>query len=98
VPYKRGDVAGEVCLSALQRQQLGHHRALEGFDAQETSCNLNKIDRQGTAWLASFSCSSAGLSWLEDDEIRVSKNGWTLQAKIKNVRRVGDLIRSVVEG
>jgi hypothetical protein len=59
-----------------------------GFDAQETGCNLNKIERQGAAWLASFSCSGAGLSWLEDDEIRVSKNGWTLEAKIKNVRRV----------
>jgi hypothetical protein len=65
----------------------------DGFDAQETSCNLNKIERQGAAWLASFSCSGAGLSWLENDEIRVSKNGWTLEAKIKNVRRVGDPIR-----
>jgi hypothetical protein len=65
----------------------------DGFDAQETSCNLNKIERQGAAWLATFSCSGAGLSWLEDDEIRVSKNGWTLEAKIKNVRRVGDPIR-----
>jgi hypothetical protein len=65
----------------------------DGFDAQETSCNLNKIEHQGAAWLASFSCSGAGLSWLEDDEIRVSKNGWTLEAKIKSVRRVGDPIR-----
>jgi hypothetical protein len=65
----------------------------DGFDAQETSCNLNKIERQDTAWLASFSCSGAGLSWLEEDEIRVAKNGWTLEAKIKNVRRVGDPIR-----
>jgi hypothetical protein len=64
-----------------------------GFDAQETSCNLNKIEREGAAWLASFSCSGAGLNWLEEDEIRVSKNGWTLEAKIKNVRRVGDPIR-----
>jgi hypothetical protein len=40
----------------------------DGFDAQETSCNLNKIERQGAAWLASFACSGAGLSWLEDDE------------------------------
>jgi hypothetical protein len=65
----------------------------DGFDAQETSCNLNKIERQDTAWLAIFSCSGAGLSWLEEDEIRVAKNGWTLEAKIKNVRRVGDPIR-----
>jgi hypothetical protein len=64
-----------------------------GFDAQETSCNLNKIERQGGTWLASFSCSGAGVSWLEEDEIRVSKNGWTLEAKIKNVRRVGNPIR-----
>jgi hypothetical protein len=62
----------------------------DGFDAQETSCNLNRIERQGAAWLASLGCSGAGLSWLEDDKIRVSKDGWTLEAKIKNVRRVGD--------
>ena len=55
--------------------------------------HLNKIKRQGAAWLASFSCSGAGLTWLEDDEIRVGKDGWTLEAKIKNVRRVGDPIR-----
>jgi hypothetical protein len=65
----------------------------DGFDAQETSCEVNKIGRQGAAWLASFRCSGAGLTWLEDDEIRVSKDGWTLEAKIKNVRRVGDPIR-----
>jgi hypothetical protein len=65
----------------------------DGFDAQETSCNLNGIERQQTAWLATFSCSGAGLSWLEEDEIRVTKNGWTLEAKIKNVRRVGKPIR-----
>jgi hypothetical protein len=65
----------------------------DGFDAQETSCELNTIKRQGAAWLASFGCSGAGLTWLEDDEIRVGKDGWTLEAKIKNVRRVGDPIR-----
>jgi hypothetical protein len=65
----------------------------DGFDAQETSCQVNKIGRQGAAWLASFRCWGAGLIWLEDDQIRVSKDGWTLEAKIKNVRRVGDPIR-----
>jgi len=65
----------------------------DGFDAQETSCEVNKIERKGAAWLASVRCSGAGLTWLEDDEIRVSKDGWTLEAKIKNVRRVGDPIR-----
>jgi hypothetical protein len=65
----------------------------DGFDAQETSCNLNKIDRQGAAWLANFGCSGTGLKWLEDDEIRVSKDGWTLETKIKKVRRVGDPVR-----
>jgi hypothetical protein len=66
----------------------------DGFDAQETSCEINKIGRQGAAWLASFRCSGAGLTWLEDDEIRVSNRyGWTLEARIKNVRRVGDPIR-----
>src|SRR5437773_9072628 len=64
-----------------------------GFDAQETSCNLNKIERRRAAWLANFSCSGAGVSWLEEDEIRISKSGWTLEAKIKNARRVGDPIR-----
>jgi hypothetical protein len=65
----------------------------DGFDAQETSCELNTIKRQGAAWLASFGCSGAGLTWLEDDEIRVGKDGWTLEAKIKNVLRVGEPIR-----
>jgi hypothetical protein len=65
----------------------------DGFDAEETSCQVNKIGRQGAAWRASFRCSGAGLTWFEDDEIRVSKDGWTLEAKIKNVRRVGDPIR-----
>jgi hypothetical protein len=65
----------------------------DGFDAQETSCQVNKIGRQGSAWRASFRCWGAGLAWLEDDEIRVSKDGWTLEAKIKNVRRVGDPVR-----
>src|SRR5262249_38092658 len=54
---------------------------------------LNTIKRQGAAWLASFGCSGAGLSWLEDDEIRVRKDGWTLEAKIKNTRRIGDPTR-----
>ena len=67
---------------------------LDGFDAQETSCELNTI--KGAAWLASFSCSGAGLTWLEDDEIRVGKDGWTLEAKIKNVRCAGDPIRYCV--
>ena len=47
----------------------------DGFDAQETSCELNTIKRQGAAWLASFGCSGAGLTRLEDDEIRVGKDG-----------------------
>jgi hypothetical protein len=68
----------------------------DGFDAQETSCELNTIKRQGAAWLASFGCSGAGLTWLEDDEIRVGKDGWSLEAKIKHVRRVGDPIRYCV--
>src|SRR5437762_1263425 len=54
----------------------------DGFDAQETSCEVNKIERKGAAWLASFSCSGAGLSWLEEDEIRVTKNGWTALATL----------------
>jgi hypothetical protein len=65
----------------------------DGFDAQETSCELNKLERLGAAWLASFGCSGAGLTWLEDDEIRVTKDGWTLETKIKSVRRIGDPLR-----
>jgi hypothetical protein len=65
----------------------------DGFDAQETSCELNKIERHGAAWRATFDCSGAGLTWLEDDQIRVNKDGWMLETKIKNVRRVGDPIR-----
>jgi len=65
----------------------------DGFDAQETSCELNTIKRQGAAWLPSFGCSGAGLSWLEDDEIRISKDGWTLEAEIKNTPRIGDPTR-----
>ena len=65
----------------------------DGFDAQETSCELNKIERQGAAWLATFGCSGAGLRWLENDQILVNKDGWMLETKIKNVRRVGDPIR-----
>jgi hypothetical protein len=44
-----------------------------GFEAQETSCNLNKIKRRGAAWLASFSCSGAGVSWLEAYPLRRRK-------------------------
>ena len=65
----------------------------DGFEAQETSCELNKIKRQGAVWLARFGCSGTGLRWVENDEIRVSKEGWTLEAKIKNTRRVGNAIR-----
>jgi len=58
--------------------------------------NSTQSSVKAAAWLASFSCSGAGLTWLEDDEIRVGKDGWTLEAKIKNVRRVGDPIRYCV--
>jgi hypothetical protein len=96
-------IVGNWCLTSEGMQTYAYRRCKDnnwdiivrsdGFDAQETSCNLNKIERQGAAWLASFACSGAGLSWLEDDEIRISKDGWTLEAKIKNVRRVGDPTR-----
>src|SRR5262249_21331800 len=83
VPHKRAP-GKDVCLSALQKRELRHQRALGRLRHAETSCELNTIKRQGAAWLASFGCSGAWLSWLEDDEIRVSKDGWTLEAKIKN--------------
>ena len=34
----------------------------DGFDAEETSCEVNKIERKGAAWLASVRC-SGGLTW-----------------------------------
>src|SRR5262249_9061730 len=84
------EIVGSWCLAIEQmlREQTYPYRRCkdsnydiivrwEGFDAQETSCELNTIKRQGAAWLASFGCSGAGLSWLEDDEIRVGKDGWT---------------------
>jgi hypothetical protein len=46
---------------------------LDGFDAQETSCELNTIKRQGAAWLASFGCSGAGLTWLEDMKFELAR-------------------------
>jgi hypothetical protein len=96
------EIVGGWCLAIEQmlREQTYPYRRCkdiilrwDGFDAQETSCELNTIKRQGAPWLASFGCSGAGPTWLEDDEIRVGKDGWTLEAKIKNVRRVGDPIR-----
>ena len=92
VPHKRAP--GKTY--AYRRCKNGNYDIIvrwDGFDAQETSCELNTIKHQGAAWLASFGCSGAGLSWLEDDEIRISKDGWTLEAKIKNTRRIGDPTR-----
>jgi hypothetical protein len=86
------EIVGNWCL-AIERLLPETYAYRRCKDAQETSCEVNRIGRQGVAWLASFRCSGAGLTWLEDDEIRVSKDGWTLEAKIKNVRRVGDPIR-----
>ena len=99
------EIVGNWCL-AIERmlpETLAYRRCKDsnydiiarpdGFDAQETSCELNKLERQGAAWLASFGCSGAGLTWLEDDEIRVTKDGWTLETKIKSVRRIGDPLR-----
>src|SRR5262249_54922530 len=92
VPHKRA--AGEdVYLSALQRQQLGHHRALGRLRraGDQLRTQHNQASRRGLAgelWLL-----GCWPTWLEDDEIRVGKNGWTLEAKIKNVRRVGDPTR-----
>ena len=64
-----------------------------GFDANETSCDHIKIERKGSVWLVSFSCSGAGLKWLEHDEIIVGKDGWTLSATFKSTRRVGIPVR-----
>src|SRR6516162_10300632 len=39
-------------------------------------CQLVKLGRQGRTWLASFQCRGAGLEWKEDDEIRITKDGF----------------------
>ena len=71
---------------------------IDGFDAEETSCDLHKIEHRDAMWLASFRCVGAGLEWVEDDEIRLTKNGWTLKAMIRNAHRVGDPPRYCLMG
>src|SRR5215469_13862366 len=53
-----------------------------GFEANETSCQLVKLGQQGRTWLASFQCHGAGLEWKEDDEIRITKDGWEWKYRI----------------
>ena len=57
-----------------------------GFEANETSCQLVKL-RRGKVLLASFSCRGAGVEWKEDDEIRITKDGWELKYSIAQGRR-----------
>jgi hypothetical protein len=52
----------------------------DGFDAQETSCELNTIKRQGAAWLASFGCSGAGLA-PQAHVVATTANNRTLNTK-----------------
>jgi hypothetical protein len=41
-------------------------RPSDGFDAQETSCNLNKIERQGVAWLVKLNGPSQASRFARD--------------------------------
>jgi hypothetical protein len=89
------EIVGNWCL-AIERmlpETYAYRRCKDSSYHIIVRPEVNKIERKGAAWLASFRCSGAGLTWLEDDEIRVRKDGWTLEAKIKNARRVGDPIR-----
>ena len=65
----------------------------DGFDANETECAIETIKRQGRGeWLATFRCQGAGVNWHEDDVIRVI-DGWSLEVKIRKVRKTGDPVR-----
>ena len=68
---------------------------LTGFEANETSCQLVKL-RRGKVLLASFSCRGAGVEWKEDDEIRITKDGWELKYSARAVRKVGDPTRFIL--
>jgi hypothetical protein len=59
------------------------------FVATGTGCKLIGITYRDNVPIYQFECDGEGIHWREDDEIRVSKNGWTLKADIKDVRRVG---------
>ena len=94
-----GEDGGPVVLDAHHRPRTLFRplqRLLGAGDVGKLAIGVIMPDQEpegGAAWLASFGCSGAGLTWVEDDEIRIGKDGWTLEAKIKNVRRVGDPIR-----
>ena len=103
------EIIGNWCLAfdkMIDRYVYGHCEGSnvdvmvrqDGFDAQETACDLHKIEWKKTFWLASFRCADAGLEWVEDDEIRIVKNGWTLKAMIRNAHRVGDPPRYCLMG
>ena len=64
----------------------------DGFDAEGTSCELLHIRREDGSYAMSFRCTGQGLQWSEDDEIKISRNGWSLKFKITNVKRAGDPI------
>jgi hypothetical protein len=45
VPHQRADVAGKYAYRRCKDSNYDIIVHWDGFDAQETSCNLNKIDR-----------------------------------------------------
>src|SRR5262249_37459985 len=92
VPRNRADVAGDVCLSALQRQQVPHHRAPGRLRraGDQLRSQQDRASRRGLA--GELSLLGGWLTWLEVDEIRGSKDGWMLEARSKNGRRVGESI------
>jgi hypothetical protein len=69
-----------------------------GFDAQETSCELKKIQTHDSTWVVTFHCTGAGIDWHEDDTIRIRKDSWTLKTQIRNVYKKSDPIRYCLMG
>jgi hypothetical protein len=67
----------------------------DGFDAQATACKLRnaRVRTSDNVWTYTFDCQGEGLSWQEDDEIRIGKDGWTMKATIRDARKVTDPIR-----
>jgi hypothetical protein len=67
----------------------------DGFDAQATACKLRnaRVRTSDNVWTYTFDCQGEGLSWQEDDEIRIGKAGWTMKATIRDARKVTDPIR-----
>jgi len=65
---------------------------LDGFEAQETSCELNKIKRQGAVWLARFGCSGTGLRWWRMTKFEVARRAGRWRPRSRTHVAVGNAI------